>query len=38
MSKQAPAGWQDRNMQIVIGTEVIQENSGPARILATAFW
>jgi hypothetical protein len=38
MSEVAPAGWQDRNMQIVIGTEVIQENSGPPRILATAFW
>jgi hypothetical protein len=38
MSEVAPVGWQDRNMQIVIGTEVIQENSGPPRILATAFW
>jgi len=38
MSAAAPAGWQDRNMQIVIGTEVIQENSGPPRVLATAFW
>jgi hypothetical protein len=38
MSERAPAGWQDRNMQIVIGTEVIQENSGPPRVLATAFW
>jgi hypothetical protein len=38
MSERAPAGWQDRNMQIVIGTEVIQENSGPPRVVATAFW
>ncbi len=38
MSERAPAGWQDRNMQIVIGTEVIQDNSGPPRVLATAFW
>lgn len=38
LSEVAPPGWQDRNMQIVIGTEVIQENSGPPRILATAFW
>jgi hypothetical protein len=38
VAERAPAGWQDRNMQIVIGTEVIQENSGPPRVLATAFW
>lgn len=38
LAESAPAGWQDRNMQIVIGTEVIQENSGPPRILATTFW
>jgi hypothetical protein len=38
LARSAPRGWQDRNMQIVIGTEVIQENSGPPRILATAFW
>jgi hypothetical protein len=38
LARLAPRGWQDRNMQIVIGTEVIQENSGPPRILATAFW
>lgn len=37
-SRVAPSGWQDRNMQIVIGTEVIQENAGPPRVLATAFW
>jgi hypothetical protein len=38
MSARAPSGWQDRNMQVVVGTEVIQENAGPPRILATAFW
>jgi hypothetical protein len=38
LAQLAPRGWQDRNMQIVIGTEVIQENSGPPRILATTFW
>jgi hypothetical protein len=37
-SKQAPAGWSKRDMEIVIGTEVIQGNPGPPKVLATAFW
>jgi hypothetical protein len=38
MSKQAPAGWSKRDMEIVIGTEVIQGSPGPPKVLATAFW
>jgi hypothetical protein len=38
MAQRAPAGWQDRNMQIVIRTEVIQEDAGPPVVVATAFW
>ena len=37
-SKQAPPGWSKRDMEIVIGTEVIQGNPGPPKVLATAFW
>ena len=30
--------WQDKNMQFVIGTEVIDGSSGPPRVLAMHFW
>jgi hypothetical protein len=38
MAQRAPAGWQDRNMQIVIRTEVIQGDAGPPVVVAAAFW
>jgi len=38
MAQRAPAGWQARNMQIVIRTEVIQEDAGPPIVVAAAFW
>jgi hypothetical protein len=34
----APRGWNQKNVQIVLGTRVVGENSGPPRILATYFW
>ncbi len=38
LAQRAPAGWQDRNMQIVIRTEVIQDDAGPPIVVASAFW
>jgi hypothetical protein len=38
MAQRAPAGWQKRNMQIVIRTEVIEEDAGPPMVVAAAFW
>ena len=38
MAQRAPAGWQNKNMQIVIRTEVIQDDAGPPTVVATAFW
>jgi hypothetical protein len=38
LAQRAPAGWQNRNMQIVIRTEVVQENAGPPTVVAAAFW
>ena len=38
VAKQAPSGWSKRDMEIVIGTEVIQGSPGPPKVLATAFW
>jgi len=38
LAKRAPRGWKKKNLQAVIGTNVINGNSGPPRILATYFW
>ena len=38
VAKNAPPGWERKNMQIVIGTKVIAGNSGPPRVLAAHFW
>jgi len=38
VAKIAPAGWERKNMQIVIGTKVIAGNCGTPRLLATYFW
>jgi len=37
-AQHAPPGWQDLNMQIVIRTEVIQQDAGPPAVVASAFW
>jgi hypothetical protein len=34
----APPGWERKNLQVVLATEVINGNSGPPRVLATYFW
>jgi hypothetical protein len=34
----APPGWEKKNMEIVMATDVIQGRSGPATILAAQFW
>lgn len=33
-----PQARQSRNLQVVLATKVIQGNSGPSRIVASAFW
>lgn len=38
LAQRAPANWQARNMQIVIRTEVIQDDAGPPAVVASAFW
>jgi len=37
-AKQAPAGWEKKNLQVVISTEVIGNASGPPRVLAYYTW
>ncbi len=34
----APPGWEKKNMELVLSTEVIRGRSGPASILAAQFW
>jgi hypothetical protein len=38
LNRQAPAGWQKKNLQIVLSTEVIKGSSGPPRVLASYSW
>jgi hypothetical protein len=34
----APAGWERKNMQVVISTRVINGNSGPPEIVCATYW
>jgi hypothetical protein len=34
----APAGWENKNMEIVLATDVIRGRSGPATVIAAQFW
>jgi hypothetical protein len=38
LARVAPAGWERKNFQVVISTEIIDGNPGPPRIVATNFW
>ena len=38
MAGQIPPQWEKKNLQIVVGTEVIDRSSGPARVLAVHSW
>lgn len=37
-ARRAPGDWTHKNIQIVVSTEVIGENSGPPRVLAVHLW
>jgi hypothetical protein len=34
----APKGWERKNIEIVLSTEVIRGNPGPPKVVATYFW
>lgn len=36
--RQAPRGWQGKNLQVVLSTRVIGDTAGPPHVLATQFW
>lgn len=38
LAKQAPKGWSERNVEVVLATQVIDRKSGPPRILASYVW
>jgi len=38
MAARAPANWERKNFEAVIGTKVIELSTGPPRILAAWFW
>jgi hypothetical protein len=38
LSAIAPPGWEKKNMEIVLSTDVIRGRSGPATIVAAQFW
>ncbi len=38
LAAKAPKGWERKNLQVVIATELINGNAAPPRILATHFW
>jgi hypothetical protein len=38
LARQAPAGWERKNLQVVIATTVVDREVGSPRILATWFW
>jgi len=38
LAERGPKGWERKNLQVVLNTEVINGNVGPPRIVATWFW
>jgi hypothetical protein len=38
LGEAAPAGWAEKNLQVVIETEVIAGHAGPPRVLAVHVW
>ena len=38
LAARAPRGWEKKNLQVVLATEVVRGNTGPPHILATHFW
>jgi hypothetical protein len=38
LEAKAPSGWDKKNLQVVLGTEIVNGNPGPPRMLAVRFW
>ena len=38
LAAKAPGSWKKKNLQVVLGTEILNGSAGPPRVLATYFW
>ncbi len=38
LAQQAPAGWENKNLQIVLETHVVNQTPTPPRIVSAHFW
>jgi hypothetical protein len=38
LASRAPRNWERTNLQVVLATDLVNDNTGPPRILATYFW
>ena len=38
LTSTAPAGWEEKNVQVVLGTEVVNGVPGPPKVVAKHFW
>ena len=38
LQSRAPAGWQDKNLEVVLATDIVRGLGGRPRIVATYFW
>jgi hypothetical protein len=38
LAARAPSGWERKNVEVVLGTELVRGVPGPPRVLAASFW
>lgn len=38
LAKLAPGGWEHKNLQVLLATDIVKGTTGPPQILATHFW
>jgi hypothetical protein len=38
LAKYAPREWKRKNLQVILGTQIVKGSPGPPRVLATYFW
>ena len=38
VAKYAPRDWRRKNLQVILGTQIVKGSPGPPRVLATYFW
>lgn len=38
LEKEAPQGWHEMNLQLLLSTRIVDGSAGPPRLVATSFW